>query len=152
MGFKVKLEIDPEGEEEVIIRCKGLTEEILGLEAYLNNATSKVLELHIGNDEYFISTDELLFFETSNDKVTAHSRDKMYYTDLKLYELEERLPKSFMRVSKACILNLNAVSSLSRDITGICEVHFRNTIKKVYVSRGYYKLFREKLNEMRLKR
>ena len=151
MSFKVKLEIDPSNEEEIVIRCKGITQDVIELEAYLSKATSKTLDLFIGSDEYFISTDELLFFETESDKVTAHSKDKMYYTNLKLYELEERLPKSFMRVSKACILNLNAVSSLNRDITGICEVRFKNTIKKVYVSRGYYKLFREKLNEMRLK-
>ncbi len=152
MGFKVKLEIDPECDEEIIIRCKGITKEVVELESYLSKTTSKTLDLFIGNNEYFINTDELLFFETASDKVTAHSKDKMYYTNLKLYELEEILPKSFMRVSKACILNLNAVSSISRDITGIGEISFRNTIKKVYVSRGYYKLFREKLNETRLKR
>ena len=75
----------------------------------------------------------------------------MYYTDLKLYELEERLPKSFMRISKSCIINVNAVSSIHKEITGICEAFFRDTVKKVYVSRGYYKQFREKINETRLK-
>lgn len=150
MGFKIRFEIDPNGEEEIIIRCKSINEELLRLERQISTAyTDSEMELHLDGEDYFISLKEILFFETDGNKTAAHTRTKMYYTDWKLYELEERLPRSFMRISKSCVLNLKAVSSLRKELTGVCEAYFQNTAKKVYISRGYYKLFREMITEIR---
>lgn len=151
MGFKVRVEIDPECNEEIIIRCRNVSDEIARIESLVSSIDPCEMELELGNDLYFVKTEQILFFETDGSKTAAHTVDRMYYTDLKLYELEERLPKSFMRISKSCIININAVSSIHKEITGICEAFFRDTVKKVYVSRGYYKQFREKINETRLK-
>ncbi|MBQ1205701.1 MAG: LytTR family transcriptional regulator [Clostridia bacterium] len=151
MGFKVRVEIDPECDEEIIIRCRNVSDEIARIESLVSSIDPCEMELELGNDLYFVKTERILFFETDGSKTAAHTVDRMYYTDLKLYELEERLPKSFMRISKSCIININAVSSIHKEITGICEAFFRDTVKKVYVSRGYYKQFREKINETRLK-
>lgn len=151
MGFKVRVEIDPECDEEIIIRCRNVSDEIARIESLVSSIDPCEMELELGNDLYFVKTEQILFFETDGSKTAAHTVDRMYYTDLKLYELEERLPKSFMRISKSCIINVNAVSSIHKEITGICEAFLRDTVKKVYVSRGYYKQFREKINETRLK-
>lgn len=151
MGFKVRVEIDPECNEEIIIRCRNVSDEIARIESLVSSIDPCEMELELGNDLYFVKTEQILFFETDGSKTAAHTVDRMYYTDLKLYELEERLPKSFMRISKSCIININAVSSIHKEITGICEAFFRDTVKKVYVSRGYYKQFRKKINETRLK-
>ena len=151
MGFKVRVEIDPECDEEIIIRCRNVSDEIARIESLVSSIDPCEMELELGNDLYFVKTEQILFFETDGSKTAAHTVDRMYYTDLKLYELEERLSKSFMRISKSCIINVNAVSSIHKEITGICEAFLRDTVKKVYVSRGYYKQFREKINETRLK-
>jgi len=74
----------------------------------------------------------------------------MYFTDKKLYELERLLPSTFMRVSKSCILNVAEIASIDRNLTGASEVTFRNCGKKVFVSRIYYKVLREKIEQMRL--
>lgn len=151
MRFKVRVEIDPECDEEIIIRCRNVSDEISRIESLVSSIDPGEMELELGNKLYFVKTEQILFFETDGSKTAAHTVDRMYYTDLKLYELQERLPKSFMRISKSCIININAVSSIHKEITGICEAFFRDTVKKVYVSRGYYKQFREKINETRLK-
>lgn len=151
MRFKVRVEIDPECDEEIIIRCRNVSDEIARIESLVSSIDPGEMELELGNKLYFVKTEQILFFETDGSKTAAHTVDRMYYTDLKLYELQERLPKSFMRISKSCIININAVSSIHKEITGICEAFFRDTVKKVYVSRGYYKQFREKINETRLK-
>ena len=151
MGFKVRVDIDPECDEEIIIRCRNVSDEIARIESLVSSIDPCEMELELGNDLYFVKTEQILFFETDGSKTAAHTVDRMYYTDLKLYELEERLSKSFMRISKSCIINVNAVSSIHKEITGICEAFLRDTVKKVYVSRGYYKQFREKINETRLK-
>ena len=40
--------------------------------------------------EYYLSLDEILFFETEAKEVWVHTTDKMYQTRYKLYELEEQ--------------------------------------------------------------
>ncbi len=150
MEFKVRFEIDKSCEEEIIIRCKEINDDVLKLQSLINGiGKSREMELHLNGNDYFIAIDEILFFETDGNKTAAHTADKMYYTDMKLYELEERLPRSFMRVSKSCVVNLKAVASLKREITGICEASFPKTSKKIFISRSYYKPFREKITEIR---
>lgn len=151
MGFKVRLEINPDGDEEVIIKCKSLNEEVLRLQSLISDSASDEIELNRNGDIHFVKINSLLFFETDGTKTAAHTKSRMYYTDLKLYELEDRLPRSFMRVSKSCIANIMAISSIKREITGICEARFADTAKKICISRSYYKAFKDKINETRLK-
>ena len=151
MGFKVRIEIDPQCDEEIIVRCRNMSADVARIESLISSLDSSEMELELGDKIHFVKVSSILFFETDGSKTAAHTADRMYYTDLKLYELEERLPNSFMRISKSCIINVKAVSSIHKEITGICEAFFRNTQKKVYVSRGYYKSFKEKINETRLK-
>ncbi len=151
VGFKVKIDVSPDNDEEIIIRCKQMNDDVLRLQKLLSSDESNELELELHGNIHFVRTDSILFFETSGNKTVAHTKERMYYSDLKLYELEQRLPNSFMRISKSSIINLNAVSSIHRDITGICEAYFPDTAKMVYISRSYYKTFKDKINEMRLR-
>lgn len=150
MGFRIRIDIDPECDEEVVIKCKSITDEVLALQAKLASNQGSEIELKLNDSIYFVRLSDILFFETDSGKTAAHTADRMYYSDLKLYELEETLPQSFLRISKSSIINITPISSIRKDITGICEVFFRNTNKKVYVSRSYSKVFREKINETRL--
>ena len=74
---------------------------------------------------------------------------QVYEVKYKLYELEGILPNNFMRVSKSTILNVNYIYSITRNLTSSSLVEFKNTHKKVYVSRYYYKPLKIKLSEMR---
>ena len=93
---------------------------------------------------------DLLFFETADHGVAAHTGNDMYEAGYKLYELEEILLGFFMRVSKSTILNTSHIFSINRNLTASSVVAFENTHKKVYVSRYYYKPLISKLEERRL--
>lgn len=151
MGFKVRLDIDPDSEEEIIIKCKEANDEVLRIYSLLTERKNSEIELLLNGETHFVKLSELLFFETDGTKTAAHTKNRMYYTDLKLYELEEQLPSSFMRISKSAIINTKAVTSMRREITGICEAFFPDTPKKVYISRSYYHSFKNKIYETRLK-
>lgn len=151
VGFKVRIDISPDNEEEIVIHCKQISDDVVRLQKLLSNGDSNEIELELNGVTHFVKTDQILFFETAGTKAAAHTKDRMYYSDLKLYELEERLPRSFLRISKSAIINTKAVSSIHRDITGICEAYFPDTTKMVYISRSYYKAFKDKINETRLK-
>lgn len=153
--MKIKIEIDEKmADDEVIIRCRGLTEEITAVQKAVSevaNATEKFV-FYKGNTEYYLTLDEILFFETADAGISAHTRTDMYQTRYKLYELEDILPGFFMRVSKSAILNTNHIYSINRNLTASSVVAFADTHKQVYVSRNYYKPLISKLEEKRLHR
>lgn len=162
--MKIKIEIDESAaEDEVIIRCRGLTKQVAAVQRAVRdvtNASEKIL-LYKGNTEYYVTLSKILFFETDENGISAHTRDEMYQTRYKLYELEDMLPGVFMRVSKSTILNTDQIYSIDhtrrrqiysidRNLTASSVVAFLNTHKKVYVSRYYYKPLTQKLEEKRL--
>ena len=150
--MKLKVEIDESCSDEVIIRCSNYNDDIRLLQDVIGNVINKNAELclSLNNTDYYINRNDILFFETTDSKTVAHTTDKMYYSNYKLYELEQVLPPEFIRVSKSTILNCKKVSSISKNLTGASEVCFKATPKKVYVSRMYFKVFKEKINEVRL--
>ena len=153
--MKIKIEIDENlPEDEVLIRCRGLTEQITEIQKAVSEVvnTSQRFVFYRGNTEYYLALDEILFFETDGDGINAHTRDNIYQTKYKLYELEDLLPGCFMRISKSSIVNTNHIYSISRNLTASSVVAFAGTHKQVYVSRYYYKPLVNKLEEKRIRK
>lgn len=152
--MKVKVEIDEElSEDYVVIHCKRLDEKVLQIQNTLADigSSDKTILLHRNNKEYYLPLNQILFFETEDKEIRAHTRAEIYNTEYKLYELEELLPGYFMRISKSAIVNLNHVFSISRNLTASSLIEFANCHKQVYVSRNYYKGLVERLAEKRRK-
>lgn len=150
--MKVRINIDENLiEDEIIIQCSKLDERIQKIYNSLMDITkgSQHLMLYKGNVEYYLPLERILFFETTEHCISAHTVDKVFETTYRLYELEEFLPGYFMRVSKSTILNTNHIYSISRNLTASSEVQFLNTHKQVYVSRHYYKTLKNRLEEKR---
>lgn len=138
-------------EEQVIINCRELNENIINIQktiSAMENQSLKI-ELRQGEKEFYIDVSEILFFETDNNQVMAHTVNGIFLTGNKLYELEKILPWYFSRISKSAILNVKKVYSITRNLTASSLIEFEGTLKHVYVSRSYYKLLKEKLEEMR---
>ena len=152
--MKVRIEISDDGDEEVVIRARSLTDEVRRISEAVRSASGaeSTISLTDGESEFFIPVASLLFVETDGGRTTAHTAERMYYTGMKLYELEEVLPRTFARVSKSCVVNTAAISSISRNPVGASETHFNGTYKKIYISRSYYKAVRDLIEETRIKR
>lgn len=153
--MKIKIEIDDSlDEDEVLIRCRALTDEVAGIQRAVSGASgaSRKFVFYKGNTEYYLTLDDILFFETDGDGINAHTQSDIYRTKYRLYELEGLLPADFMRISKSAIVNTNRIYSISRNLTASSVVAFAGTHKQVYVSRYYYKPLINKLEEKRLKR
>lgn len=149
--MKVRIEISPEAEEEIVIRCRQLderTERIREVIAELDR-TSRELLLYIGNTEYYVEKSDILFFESGAGKVFAHTKDKMLRTEYKLFELEDVTPSYFVRISKSVIANVKLIASLSRELTGNGKITFKGSDKQTYFSRAYYKALKDKIEEVR---
>lgn len=100
--------------------------------------------------EFPLNVHDVIFFQTEGDSVTAHLTQRAYQTKYKLYELEEILPSRFLRISKSAIVNTQKIESISRGLSASREITFHETHKVIYVSRKYYPLLKEKMEEKTL--
>lgn len=149
--MKIKIEISEDAGEEIVIRCRERDGRIAEIERMLVNIFkgSSEMALYSAGTEFYVAKRDILFFESEGDRIYARTVDKKYYTESKLFELEDLMPCYFVRISKSTIVNVKAISSLRREVTGSGEVTFKNCDHRVYFSRGYYKKLREKINEVR---
>lgn len=150
--MKLRIEISADADEEVVIRCRSMTGKACAIRDLVSKAIGAAAEmlLTIGDTEYYIPCADILFFETADGRVTAHTAERMYYTESKLYELDQLLPRSFVRVSKSCIINSERVCAIDKSLTGASEAFFKKTHKRVYVSRMYLKDLKRIIEETRL--
>ena len=140
--MRIRIEICDE--EEIIIKCKNIDERIINIQKFLENNENKI-ELIKNDREYYVDLNDIIFFETDGNLVNAHTKDQIFKTKYKLYELENILPNFFLRVSKSSILNLNHIYAINYNITSSSVVEFNNSHKTVYVSRLYYKVLKNRM-------
>jgi len=146
--MKVKIEIDPEAEGyEVTIKCSGVDETVTGIQKALSEYSGSGTQISFYKDdaEFFLQLEDILFFETDGGLIRAHTADEEFEAKYKLYELEEKLPSYFMRISKSTILNTRKVYSITKNLAGASKIEFRDTFKIVYCSRNYYKALKDNL-------
>ena len=131
--MKIRIEVDNKiKENEVVIRCSELSEDVKNIQIMLDDMLShkKRITFYRGDTEYYLSLEEILFFETEENGICAHTIDNIYNVKYKLYELEEFLPGYFMRVSKSTILNTNHIYSITRSYHHQVRLNFKILINR----------------------
>lgn len=147
--MKIKLDISPEySEKEIVIKSNKEDDQVQEILSSLKAVEEKFnhLDGYIGETIYSLELKDILFFETNERNVYAHTTNNAFQIHYRLYELEENLPDNFLRVSKSSILNVDEVLSLSRSVTGNL-IQFKNTYKQIYVSRRFLKELKNRLTQ-----
>ena len=101
--MKVTIEIDEKLlEDEILIRCRTLSEEVNEIQKVVTSQAGGTFRLSLFKDDtqYYISPEEILFFETEEGGIYAHTTNDILKVKYRLYELEELLPRYFIRISK----------------------------------------------------
>ena len=130
------LEKQPGEEDEIIVKCDQLDEKLTRLINQFKTGKGK-MNFYKDSKIVLVEPSEVLYFESVDDKVFAYTKDSVYETKAKLYQLEEELPVSaFFRASKAVIVNLDKIDSLAPVFGGRFEAILENGYK-VVVSRNY---------------
>ena len=97
------------------------------------------------NRTYILEAAKVLYIDTVDQKTFFYTRQDVYETDLRLFELEEQLAAlDFIRAGKSCIINFNQIQSIKADIDGKLLVTMNNN-EKLYVSRQYSQTLKKKL-------
>lgn len=147
--MKIRLDISPDYQEkEVVIKAAQKDDEVQQIMDSIKDVAEKFnhLDGYIGETVYSLALKDVLFFETNDRNVYAHTINNAFLIHYRLYELEENLPDNFLRISKSSILNVDEILSLSRSVTGNL-VEFKNTYKQVYVSRRFLHELKDKLKQ-----
>ena len=138
------LEKEPGEEDEIIVKCDQLDEKLTRLINQFKTGKGK-MNFYKDSKIVLVEPSEVLYFESVDDKVFAYTKDSVYETKAKLYQLEEELPVSaFFRASKAVIVNLDKIDSLVPVFGGRFEAILENGYK-VVVSRNYLNELKERL-------
>lgn len=138
------LEKKADEEDELIVKCDYLDESLTRLINQFKTGKGK-MNFYKDSKIVFVDPEEVLYFESVDDKVFAYTKDSVYETKSKLYQLEEELPASiFFRANKAVIVNLDKIDSLTPVFGGRFEAVLENGYK-VMISRNYLNTLKELL-------
>ena len=127
------------GEREmVLICCRAVTEEVREIAAFVRSRQGSLSGTREAK-QYEIPVSELFYIESVDGKTFLYTREQVYETSYRIYELEELLrPKHFLRVSKAMLLNLMKIRSIQPALNGRLSAVLQSG-EEVIISRSYVK-------------
>ena len=132
-------------ENEVILRCPALDEEMLGVLSLLRSGLQRLCVWDDSRQTTLLSPGEVVYCETVDDQVFVYTGQAMYQTALGLGELESRYSGlGFFRAGKSAVVNLHHIRSLVSQGAGRIEATLV-TGEKLMVSRRYAPALRERL-------
>ncbi len=135
--FKITIkQVDKTSEEEIIIRCHDIDDEVLSIIERLKKSESVLLGSR-DNEVFRIAPKDIYYVESVDSKSYICLQKGVYESKLKLYEIEELLQSTkLFRCSKSMILNVSKIRSVSPSINGRFEAKLLNG-ESVIISRQY---------------
>ena len=120
-------------------KTKTLIKKIEALDFMISgNSKGKVFQLHIS---------DIYYMESVERKIFLYTKDEIYMTDKKLYELEEMLRNTgIIRISKSCLMNIDMLYSIRQLMNSQLEATLLNG-EKLIVARTYLKNIKNILKE-----
>lgn len=133
-----------EKEIKIDITCQSMTPEVERILSMLH-MLNKQLTGYKAGEMYLIEAADVLYIDTVDKKTFLYTKNEVYETALKLYELEEQLEEAdFFRANKSCIINFRHIASLKSELNRRLLVTMTNG-EKLIVSRQYAEYVKEKL-------
>ena len=143
--MKITVEHSGVTENEVILRCPVLDEEMLGVLSLLRSGLQRLCVWDDSRQTTLLTPHEVVYCETVDDRVFVYTGQAMYQTALSLGELESRYGSlGFFRAGKSAVVNLHRIRSLASREAGRIQATLE-TGERLMVSRRYAPLLRERL-------
>ena len=136
----------PGEEDEVIVKVRDLSPEMLGIIGRLKEGASKdQLAGYMGESIVMVPVSEVFYFDAVDNRVYLYTKDKCYEVKKKLFEIEEEYEgTSFIRISKNAIVNIKKIERLVPEFNGRLEAKLKNG-ESIIISRGYVPSLKRRL-------
>ena len=132
--MKFKLIIDREKDEEVVVTAHNRTALIDEIEALISKHTDRIPG-YTEDDIKMLSITEIQCVTVLDGKTYAiDSKNRRYRLKQRLYELEQQIPSSFIRINKSTLANEKCLDRFAVTYTGSVDAVFKCGYRE-YVSR-----------------
>lgn len=140
--MKCKVFIDKNHEEEVVIYSHQRNSLVEQIESLVN---SQEIEITGYKEQETVKLDlsEIFCFICEENKIFALTEKERFRIKLRLYQLEEKLPRNFVKLNQSCIGNIKKIQRFKASFGGSLSVEFKNGYKD-YVSRRQLKIVKER--------
>lgn len=103
----------------------------------------RLVKVKTGNDLRFVPVSEVIYFKAEDKYTVVQTPGHEFLIKTPIKELEERLdPKTFWRVHRGAIVNVDRIKVIKRSFTNQMMIGFDSTDGTIPVSRSYEHLFR----------
>lgn len=145
--MKVNLFVSKDVEEPYAdIHTNELTDNVTKAMSILESEESNdMLAVKSGSDIKFLEFDDVFMLRVEDKQVKVYTQDKEFIVKKPLYQLEEGLNQSFVRISKTTIVNLKKIERVAPSLKGMMFIQLKNGLKD-NISRKYLPDFKEALN------
>ncbi len=137
-------EVEQNKEEEIIIRCHEMNEEIMRVIHKIKLSDTSFVG-YDGECIHKIRPEEVYYFESVDNKTYIYCKERIFESRQRLYEIEEICDGSkFFRASKSTIVNAGKISYIRPAFSGRFEAHLLNG-EDVVISRQYVPILKQLL-------
>lgn len=137
-------EIPMTQDEEIIIRCYEINEEVLDLMQNIKNQRGALIWMD-GETIHKLRLKDVYYFESVDNRTFIYVKDKVFETKQKLYELELTCAGTrFFRSSKSTIINASKIECVRPVLSGRFEAQLKNG-EHVMISRQFVPVLKKLL-------
>jgi DNA-binding LytR/AlgR family response regulator len=141
--MKIKTIINPLIEERIEIYSKEYNNLIKQIEELIRNYNNNLIG-YFEDEIVPLKFDEVYRFFIEDKKIFASTKDKKYLIKLRLYQIEELVNSSFIKINQSCLVNKNKIKKFSSSWGGTILVELKNGDKE-YISRRQTKTVLERM-------
>lgn len=141
--MKLKLHIDPEKDEEIIIYAHKKSPLTDAIEQLVAENGVEIIGYN-ESESVRLNLNEICCFSVIGEKVFARTSTTDYRVRFRLCQLEEKLPDSFVKINQSCLANIRMIDRFDSSVSGTLIVRFRNGSSD-YVSRRQMKKVKERI-------
>ena len=139
-------EVTAQKEIEVSIKFPEMNREVMRLIALVRSTDTQIRCVADGK-EMLLNASDIYYVESVDKRTFIYCENKVYRTDLRLYQLLETLsPVGFVQISKSCILNIHVLDFVRPLLNSRMEATLKNG-ERLNVSRKYLVNIKCKLQE-----
>lgn len=146
--IRVKVEIkmtETAKEPYAVIFTNEMTEAVRQAAAILEGCSFPTRRNRNGQRKVFVlRPEELYMLRVENERAAVYTRTKRFDSGRRLYEFEDMLGVSFMRISKSVLINLQYLECVEPTLGGLMMVTLKNGCKEC-ISRKYLPAFKKYL-------
>lgn len=135
--MKLKIILDPTKEEEILIHAKEITPKIEKIKSiieedfYITGYKKDIVKK--------INFEDIIAIFTRDSKIYVSTNEDDFIIKSRLYQIEEYLDDSFLKINQGCIVNVYAIKEFTSSFNASLKVVMNNGFSD-YISRRELKM------------